>query len=95
MNIVDYIPYGHEHAVTRKQLRRMTGKGDRAVREMIFAARRETPILNLQDGKGYFIPTEEECTLVTRYIAQETKRLKSIGWALKSAKRYMRGRENG
>ena len=54
MDIVDYIPFGRENAVTRTQLRIMTGLNDRQIREQISQARRDTVILNMQDGKGYF-----------------------------------------
>ena len=60
MNIADYIPYGRENAVTREQLMMLTGMPDRAVREAIAQARRDTVILNLQDGNGYYRPTEDD-----------------------------------
>lgn len=59
MDIVDYIPFGRENAVTRAQLRSRTGIDDRTIRDMIADARRDTVILNMQDGKGYFRPLPE------------------------------------
>lgn len=56
MDIVDYIPFGRENAVTRTQLRIMTGMNDRKIRDKISEAKRDTVILNMQDGKGYFRP---------------------------------------
>ena len=90
MNIIEYIPCGYENAITRENLCCITGLTDRKVRELIFQARRETPIINLQDGKGYFIPLEEDKKYVEKFVEQETARLKSIGWALKSARGFLK-----
>ena len=61
MSILDYIGKGRENAVTRSQLVSRTGLPDRKVREMIEQARREgAPILNLQDGRGYYLSDELE-----------------------------------
>lgn len=90
MDIVDYIPFGRENAVTRAQLRSRTGIDDRAIRDMIAAARRDTVILNMQDGKGYFRPLPEEIHLVEAYDKQETARLKSIGWSLKATRQMLK-----
>lgn len=90
MDIVDYIPFGRENAVTRAQLRSRTGIDDRTIRDMIAAARRDTVILNMQDGKGYFRPLPEERHLVEAYAKQETARLKSIGWSLKAARQMLK-----
>lgn len=90
MDIVDYIPFGRENAVTRAQLRIVTGLNDRQIREQISQARRDTVILNMQDGKGYFRPLPEERHLVESYAKQETARLKSIGWSLKSARKMLK-----
>lgn len=90
MDIVDYIPFGRENAVTRAQLRSRTGIDDRTIRDMIAAARRDTVILNMQDGKGYFRPLPEERHLVESYAKQETARLKSIGWSLKATRQMLK-----
>ena len=92
-DILDYIPTGHEKAVTRAELIDRTGIKDRALRVLIHSTRREIPILNLQDGHGYFIPDmnlPEERMMLRKYIKQEESRLKSIGWALKAARRTAR-----
>lgn len=55
MNITDIIPFGRENAITRKDLCRLVGTKDRAVRNAIEEARREGAIIiNAQDGKGYY-----------------------------------------
>lgn len=86
INIVEFIPVGKKNAITRQQLVIATGMNDRQVRESISQARRETVILNDQDGNGYFIPTADEKSLVRRFLNQETKRGKSIFWSLKAAR---------
>jgi len=90
MDIVDYIPFGRENAVTRTQLRIMTGMNDRKIRDKISEARRDTVILNMQDGEGYFRPLPEERHLVEAYDKQETARLKSIGWSLKATRQMLK-----
>lgn len=90
MDIVSLIPIGYENAITRSELCTLTGLPDRKVRDMIFQARRETPIINLQDGKGYFIPSENDRAHVEKFVKQETARLKSVGWALKSARGFLK-----
>lgn len=92
-DILDYIPTGHDNAVTRRELMGQTGIKDRAIRDMIHYARRKIAILNLQDGEGYFIPDmnlPEERIMLVQYIQQEESRLKSIGWALKAARKMAR-----
>ena len=54
MNIIDYIGIGYDNAVSRERLAELTGETDRAVRKAIQAERVKTPIINLQDGRGYF-----------------------------------------
>lgn len=71
------------------ELSDLTGIDDRTIRDMIHYARRDIPILNMQDGRGYFIPDMnilEERMMLMKYIRQEESRLKSIGWALKNSK---------
>lgn len=70
----------------------MTGINDRYVRLAIAQARRKIPILNMQDGDGYFIPgmnDQEDVRLLIRYVRQEESRLKSIGWSLKAARQML------
>lgn len=93
LNILDYIKIGRENAVTRAELSKQIGISDRHVRDLIHYARRDTPILNMQDGKGYFIldmDNEEEVLLLEAYVKQENARLKSIGWSLLSARNALK-----
>lgn len=92
-NILDYIPTGSQNAIKRRDLVRMTGLCDRDVRDYIHFARRKIPIVNLSCGRGYFIPdmnTEWDRALLVRYVRQEERRLRSIGWALKAARQTLR-----
>ena len=89
MNIIDFIPFGKENAITRDQLKAMTGLGDRKVRNMINKERRYYPIINIQDGDGYFRPTQEEKDYVRKWIKQEMRRAKSSFWSLRGAKQFL------
>jgi hypothetical protein len=96
IKIVDYIPFGKENAISRQQLERVTGLSDRDVREAISLARRNTVILNLSNGKGYFQPIQgEEDELVVKYFKQEDSRLKRIGWSLLATRRRVKEIQNG
>ena len=74
MQITDYIGIGQENAVTREQLQIRSGiKDDRKIRKLIEQARFEgIPIINNQDGSGYYITNDPE--ELERYIRQECKR---------------------
>ena len=79
MEIKNYIPKGHENAVTIDTLMAMTGMSNRSVRKAI--AESDAIILNMQDGKGYFRMnprTKAERAFAEKYSAQE----KSRGWAV-------------
>lgn len=92
-NILDYIKVGSENAVNRSHLVTTTGLPDRYVRMAIAKARREIPILNMQDGSGYFIPdmnAEGDREKLKHYVKQEESRLKSIGWSLMAARKTLR-----
>lgn len=67
-NILDYIPFGHQNAITRKQLCIKTGLSDRKNRQLIESAKKREPILNLGDAKGYFrpLPGEEHYIRICR-----------------------------
>lgn len=74
MNIIDFIPYGHENAVTYDFLCKATGLNKRAVRMEISKARRENIIINMQDGEGFFRPLESEEHLLLKFYRQESHR---------------------
>ena len=70
-----YIPVGAENAVTRKELCRVVGVGDRTLRSMIADARRRVCICNSQDGAGYYLPSS--VNQAKAFYAQERKRATS------------------
>ena len=91
-DILEYIPTGRKNAVKRKALAEITGIDDRYIRLAIAQARRKKPILNMQNGEGYFIPNmndPEDVRLTVRYVRQEEGRLRSIGWSLMGARRTL------
>lgn len=71
---------------TREELRKYWQCDNRAVRENISTLQKELNIVNLQDGKGWYIPdTEKE---VRAYCSQEISRgLKSVIKAYQMSKR--------
>lgn len=81
INIIDYIPTGHQNAISRVRLRELTGLSDRDLREAISEAGIDHAIINMQNGAGYFIPDvtdPEDVLLLKRYIAQEDNRIRSM-----------------
>ena len=85
-DILDYIPTGHENAVTRADLCRITGLNDRAMRDALHDAKLKIPILNMQDGKWYFIQDmnkENDRLILLRHVRQEESRIRSTDDTLK------------
>lgn len=76
MNILEFIPYGRENAIKRRNLRELLGVTDRDMRRLLAEARKEAVILNLQDGQGYYRPTNRE--ELYSYILQEKARAEKI-----------------
>ena len=79
-DILDYIPTGQENAVTRAELCKRTGLTDRKMRDALHDAKLKIPILNMQDGRGYFIPdmnTENDRCILLRHVRQEESRIRS------------------
>lgn len=93
IDIMGYIPQGHDNAVTYEQLISRTGLTQREVREVISAARAEHCIINLQDGKGFFTPLENEKELVKRYLKQEYSRYLNLQISFNGAEKWLREAE--
>jgi len=94
MNIIDFIPYGRENAISRKRLSELSGLPDRAMRQQIEKERQIYTILNL-DGGGYFRPLPEEKPLVERWLRQERSRSQSIGNSSLGAEKFLLGCTDG
>ncbi|MGF7002438.1 hypothetical protein M2149_000814 [Lachnospiraceae bacterium PFB1-21] len=93
MDILNHIPTGRENAVSRGYLSAVTGLSDRNIRQLIHDARRRIPIINAQEGEGYYIPdmnTEDGKNELLRWYRQERSRLKSIGYATTAARRTLK-----
>lgn len=78
MNLLDCIPTGRDNAISRKDLAAYSGLPDRLMRNQIEELRKHVPVLNLQDGNGYFQPGIEEFELVKIWVRQQKSRSRSI-----------------
>ena len=67
MNIIDFIPFGKDNAISRRALCLVTELPDRLMRREIERARKDYAILNI-DGSGYFRPAEDETYLIERWL---------------------------
>lgn len=93
MNILDYIPYGKENAVSRERLAGLYGggeHGDRRARKAIESARKTHVILNLQDGSGYFQPKDTDNDLVAKQYRQTNNRANSINRQRRALRKWQR-----
>ena len=54
-DIVKYIPYGRENAISRDDLAIKVGCSDRIMRDLISKARKKTVIINIQNGSGIHV----------------------------------------
>lgn len=71
---------------------KVTGFTDREVRRLIADARRDTVIINHQDGKGYYKTSNK--AEIERYIKQESKRARTIFYRLKGARKALQEVDN-
>lgn len=93
MEILNYIPTGSQNAVKRKYLVAATGLKDRDFRDAISEARLKIPIVNLSDGRGYFIPDmndESDQNKLLLFVMQEESRAKEILARVDVAKQTLR-----
>ena len=88
--LIDDIPIGRKNAVRRKTLSMRLNLTDSELRKEIKKLRQEYVILNLQDGNGYFRPSEEDTEYVKKFKEQEEARAKSIFWTLKPVREFLK-----
>lgn len=89
MNITDYIPKGQNNAVSADSLCTALNIDRRTVRRLISSAQENgAVILNMQDGRGYFVPADDESQLVDDYVKQESARARSIFRKLRTARKW-------
>jgi len=89
-NIVNHIPFGKQNAITRLELANITNLTDREVRRLISEARKETVILSVYGGKGYFRPTKDERREVEKWLRKEHSRAVSTFKAMKAARNFVK-----
>lgn len=71
------VPEGKDHAITRRQLADLLNVDDRTARDMVNRARLDRlPVLNDQDGKGYYLSYDEAD--IYRWAKQEQARADNI-----------------
>ena len=89
--ILDLIPFGHDHAISRGELCRLTGKDDRQMRNLIMEQRNQgSVILNMQDGAGYFRPRiPDELDLIADALDAAKGRLYSAQVAVESMEQLL------
>lgn len=91
MELIDLIPAGHENAVSRKELVRISGLPDRKVRKLIEGYTREGSIvINLEDG--YFRYCDDSDV---PYLESYYRREMARGWSIINKCRAIRKFLNG
>lgn len=77
MNILDFIPYGKENAITRRELVRLTGLDDRLIRKEVKRLLKEgVPILSSSHCCGYWL--SDDLDEWEAYIKETDKRRESL-----------------
>ena len=76
----EHIPVGRENAISRPELCKMTGMGDRRLRNEIARLRRESTesdlvIVSTSDGSGYF--RTDNLDEIRHFTAEMAKRISS------------------
>lgn len=92
VDVIKLIPYGKENAISRDVLSAKVGCSDRTMRNLINKARRTHVIINLQNGSGYYRPTDEDIDDVLKYKLQEENRAKDIFNNLQPVREFLRGK---
>jgi predicted DNA-binding transcriptional regulator YafY len=90
IDITTKIPKGHKNAKTDIELAGELNIPKRQIRRLISEARRTNIILNMQDGKGYFIPTQKEKELCKDWLMQEESRLKRHALSLRAVRKFIK-----
>ena len=100
MSIIDIIPKGSKNAISRSYLLTLCKEygiadNDREMRRLIEKERATNCIICLSDGKGYYIPDENDKDKLRHYINQEHGRSISIMRNLKMANNLLEDMEVG
>lgn len=92
VQVLNAIPYGYDNGVSYSDITDCVGSDDRVIRNSFLAIRRYHPIINTQDGKGFFRPRHGnalDISMTQRWLLQEESRAKSILWRMKGAKQFL------
>lgn len=94
---LDHVPVGRKNAVKIDYLASKVRMSGRQTREMIeeVNASGEAVIINLSDGRGYFVADETEKNLERLYMAQEARRFASLKKKLEGIEHYLNGERAG
>lgn len=92
VDVVKLIPFGKENAISRDKLAAKVGCSDRTMRDLINKARRKVVIINLQNGSGYYRPTDDDAEDVLKFKIQEENRAKDIFNNLQPVREFLRGK---
>lgn len=91
VDVVKYIPFGKENAISRKDLALKVGCSDRVMRDLVNNARKRVVIINIQNGNGYYRPTKDDKEEVEKYKKQEESRAKEIFRGLQPVRKFLNG----
>ncbi len=95
IDVVKFIPFGKENAISRDKLAAKIGCTDRTMRDLVNKARKRVVIINLQDGDGYYRPTDEDMEDVLRYKKQEENRATEVFGNLQPVREFIRKHGKG
>lgn len=89
--VYNALKIGKENAMSRDELILATGYTDRRIREAIEALRHIRPILNLDDGDGYYIPdmTPQGRQEAALWLSRQDRRIQSMKDATRGVRRFL------
>lgn len=91
--VVALLPIGKANAISRAELGRLAGLGDRSLRKNIAEARRAgVLVVNSQRGEGYYI-ADEAADIRRQYMADRSRALSILG-RLKTMKQILKEMED-
>lgn len=86
-----YIPSGKQKAISKQDLMQLIGADERQLRNLISSAREFIPIINLQNGKGFYEPNinnQEDVLEAKLFLKQEEKRISALKKSIKAVKEF-------
>lgn len=86
--IADYVPMGHDNAITLSGLVYITGLDERKIRNEI--SKSDELIINMQDGCGYFRPLPEDIEYVIGWQQIIRSRIRELLRRTKEARLWVR-----